>query len=992
MVNLVAVDFSNLIRQIPSYRIKFWLVWCFLAGLVKAGNVDEAIKLISSFPDAELRFELLSELSQQLADSGDCENALKILMSVKDNDQVLYTLLDIWCIDERVKEVLERFEITGERIKQATKSFGSYYLLEWLILLVKAGRVDEALETAKGFEEAGYRADALMRVAVALAEMGDERYNAVLFEALDATDFLCDFDSDELVSNAVKYLASSGKGASARELANNILDSYSLASTLVDCLPYFEKPLLEDIIDEVLDILDELDEEDREEILTSLFLVLIDLPELDKPSIERIIERISLEDVRGLLKVWYGSQLLKNNDENFRKVYKEGMDILRKVTGIQRVFMASALVPIMGEKLTTDIIKYINEIPDVKDQAFLLRELSNFKISTGEVEEALKIARSITVEGEKSLALHNIVDELSGKEFERALNIANEIPDRDWRERAFSILFAKTLDKGEFKEELFKKITDSLVKSDEENALPIIEHIIISLTEKDRKELENLVNIISKLDYLNPLRKVLKYLIEGDLENALKAAREECLGYAKILAFSAIAVKAFHTRKLSPRKLLNEARREIKRLKDSYVQSHALTAIAFASALTMQVEQGFEIILDEVPNREQEMAAYEFFSRLPVAGRVDDAVKLIQRLDKKRAGSLLHSLIMQVISYVFRRGYRSEAEKMLDPLTSFDPYTLPYLTVFFGALRESTLLQKLAEKQMEDKFALFSILGLVYSLEGKVEQGREAFSKAFEEMSKIPKHDEKRFDALCSIIENILLSAEESYVELGKNFLEEDELELLSELMKALKNASENQVEEVRKIFQNIKEKHLFSEVALYFAIVVAHMKDENSLTLLKEIVEDAEIKELLELELSSIFVPFIMAGGNPKIAVQLIEENWIRSEDILTLIAKTFTYSKNLDKFKEIINNMNKYNREKTINANMPNIEYCSIEEILELMKDISPYTKDKILSTLTEKYARIGKIEEALDTASKIVNRKIYIHALNDIFLTIMEKLAKQ
>lgn len=989
---MVVVDFSNLVGQIPSYRVKRWLVQCFLKGLVKAGNVDEAVKVVSSFPDADWRFELLSKLSRQLADLDDCENALKILMSVKDNDRVLDTLLDIWCIDERVKEVLERFEITGERVKQAVKNFGSYYLLEWLGLLVKAGRVDEALETARGFDEAGYRSEGLMKIAVALAEMGDERYNAVLFEALDATDSLCDFDSDDIISDAVEDLASLEKGSLARELANNILNDYSFASTLIDCLPYFEKPLLEDVFNEVLDVLEELYEDEKEELLIGLFFAVLELPEFDKSFAERIIERIPTEVARGLLQVWYASRLLENNDEDFREFYKEGMGILRKVTGTRRVLMASALVPIMAEKLTTDLIKYINEIPDVEDQAFLLREVSNFKISVGKVEEALKIARSITVEDEKSLALYNIVDELSEKDFERALNVTNEIPDKGWRERAFSLLFAKTLDKGEFKEELFNKVMGSLVKGDEENVLPIIEQTIISLVEKDRKELENVISIISKLDYLNPLRKVLKSLIEGNLENAIRIAREECFGYAKILALSTVAVKAFRAGTFSPRKILNEARREIKRLKSSYERRCALTTIAVASALTMQVEQGFEIILDEIPAVDQQMSAYEFFGRLPIAGRVDDTVKLIQSLDKEKAGSLLHSLIIQIISYVFRRGYRSEAEKMLDPLTSFDPYTIPRLAVLFGALGESALVQRLAEKQMEKRFEILSILGLVYFLEGKVEQSRRTFNKAFEEMSKIPKDDEKRLSALYPIIENILLSSEESYVELGKNFLQEDELELLSELMKALKKASKNQVEEARNILQNIKEKHLIVNVAPFFAIVAAHAKGENSLNLLEEIVEDVEIKELSKLELSSIFIPFIMAGGDPKIAAQIIEDKWIRSEDILSLTARFFTLSKNLDKFKTIINNMNSYDREETIRVNMPNIAYYSIEEILELMKNVSAYTKDTILGTLTEKYTIIGKIEDALETASKIANQEIYIHALSDISLTIMEKLAKQ
>jgi hypothetical protein len=134
------------------------------------------------------------------------------------------------------------------------------------------------------------------------------------------------------------------------------------------------------------------------------------------------------------------------------------------------------------------------------------------------------------------------------------------------------------------------------------------------------------------------------------------------------------------------------------------------------------------------------------------------------------------------------------------------------------------------------------------------------------------------------------------------------------------------------------------------------------------------------------------MAGGDPKTAVQLVEENWERSEYILSKAAGFFTLNKNLDVFKNIFNHMNKYDREETIRENIRNISYFNIEEISELMKDLSLYTKDIVLISLAEKYAIIGKFEDALDTASKTVQKTTYIHALNDIFLTLMEKFSRE
>jgi len=985
---LDGIDFTNLVGLVSRYCTKVWLTRLIAQGLVEAGDVDGAVKVVSAFPDAAWRLELLSELSLFLADTDDCKSALRVLMDVKDNDIVLDILLDTYCVDKGFEEALESFGINGERVGRAVKESGNCRLLNWLYFLAKAGRADEALKAAREFEESHYRSEGLMKVAVALAERGNERYKEVLNEALDAADGLCSADFDDVVASAVVELASVGRGELAHELAGNIVDDYVFVSALIDGLPCLEGTLLGNTVDEILEVADELYEEDYVEVLIKLFFAVLDLPELNKPLLDRIVKRVYFEPTRSLLQIGYASRLLENNDEGFKDLYREGMNNLRRLTGKQRFIIARALVPNMVQRFTADLIKFINEIPDVREQAYLLREISISKNVMGEYEDALKIARSINVQDERAAALYSIVDNLSEKDFERALNIANEIPDRNWRERGFSLLFANALSREEFREDLFKNVLAGLAKRDEGDALHILEPMVGSLAKKGRRELEDVVNLVSKLDYLKPLKRVLTFLVAGDAEGALKVAREESFGLAKILALSAIVVKTSHAKGSSPRKILDEARREVKKLENRYEQSFALTMIAFASAVTMQVKDAFEIIINEVPWEYHQPSLFEFLVRLPVAGRVDDLVKLVQNLDRQ----LGHPIILQTLAYTYIGGYMKELEKMLDPLISFDPFILSHAISFFAIRGEPELIQILIEKQKDDKSLSFSTSGLAYSLRGKAEQARRAFEKAFEELSKIPKDDTRRSYALHSIIMCMLASADESNVELGKKFLQGDELELLSEFFKASKHASEGRMKETQTILRSIEDKHPVLSTLPSMAIVAGRMKGKNSLTLLKDALEMKKAKELSTLELSAVFVQFIVAGGDPKIAVETIEKNWIECEDILFQTAAYFATMKNLEKFQSLTENMNPYNREAIIRRTAALMSYREPEEIAQLLKNLPVHTKDIILGRITEESLRRGRIEDALTTASKIVEKENYIHALSDMFLTLTEKLARE
>ena len=986
---LGVVDFSNLIGLIPSYRTKVWLIRSIAQGLAEIGNVDEAVKVISALPDAAWRLEILSELASFLTNTGECERALKIFMDAKDNDIVLDYLLGIQkCVDENVEKVLDSFKINGERVKRAVSKLGSYRLLDWFGFLTKVGRVDEALEASRGFEEAHYCSEGLMKVAIALAEMGDERYEKVLDEALNAADSISDTDFENIAASAAVEFASVGKGSVALDLAFNIIDDYELADTLINCLPHLEGELFEEAVKDILEIADESSSYEEEEILNKLFPVAVMMRELNKPLLERIIEKGKSEPFHSVLQLIYAFRLLEIGDEEGPKLYEEGMKKLGQVQGEQRVDVAYSLMPFVTRDFVDDFVKYVKEIPDMRDQAMILSKISMSQSVRGEFDSALKIARSITVSGHSSASLSSLAQFLSKTDFERALNIAGEIPDKNWRECIFSLLFAKALEKGEFREDLLQNVLANQARGNEKDTLLILEPAIISLVKAGRKELEDIVKLVSELDHVKNLKNTLTLLAGENVEDALKAAREG-LGLAKPLALSVVAVKAYKSKAtLSPRRILEEAKREARKIKVIYELDTAYTMIASASAVIGKVEDAIELVMDKVTPDSQERSISILFTLMPIVGRVNTVIRLAPRFLKEMDLPLL-----QILVHTFEEGCLGEFEKLVDSLISYDFFPLSQLIYYFRIAGETEWAQRLIEKEeeAEDRFYDFSDLGLTLSIKGNVEQAKKAFGKAVEELDKIPKEDTGRKYAVFSIMENVLMSTDESCIDLVKDHLDHEEGKLLSTLFEAYKQASEGRVENAQKIFQDIIDNHPnFKDALTSMATVAGRTGGKTSATLLKEL--ETKIRGILEKDkVSTIMLRFILAGGDPETMVKMVEKNWGGSAEVLLEITSYLIVAGKMETLIKIVESANHYNKKSILRKNARRITEHNPEKALKLAEDLPAYTKDIVLTRIAEELIRKERIEDALNVASKIAVDEDYVQALINILLTFIEKTAK-
>ena len=982
------VDFSSLVNMIPSYRTKVWLIRNIALGLAKNGNVDEAVKVISSLPDAAWRWELLSELSSYLAEAGDCQSALKIFMDAKDNDLVLEYLLVNWdCVDESVEKALDSFKINGERIRQAVSKLGIYWLLNWFGFLTKAGRVEEALEAAKGFEEAYYRAEGLMKVAVALAERGDESYNDVLNEALNFSDRISDIDFENIVGSAAVEFASVGKGSEALGLAYNIRDDYELADILTDCLPHFEGELFESTAYEILEFADRCSSDEREDILNRLFSVAVTLEKMNKPLISRIIEISKSGPFYNIFQFIYAFKLLEKGEEEGAKLYEECMKKLREVKGEERSRLAHSLIPFVTQEYIDDFVKYIKEIPDMREQATILSKIATSQSTKGENEIALKLAKSITSPEQSSSTLSTSVQALSKKDFERALNTAGEITDKEWRDYSFSKLFAEALEKGEFKESLLKKVLADQARGNEKDVLLILDPAVISLVKAGRKELEDIVKLVSELDQLKTLKNTLKLLVKENVEGALKAAREG-LGLAKPLALSAVAVKAYKAKvTISPKRILDEAKRETRRIKAVNELDAAFTVIALASAIIGKVEEAIELIFDKVSQEAQQNAIFALLTVLPTVGRVNNAIKLAPIFREEQDLALF-----QILIHTFEEGCISEFEKLVDSLSSYDFFPLSELINYLEVLGEAEWAQRLInkEKEGEEKFYDFSGLSFMFSIKGDLEQAKKALGKTLEELEKIPKEDIDRRGKAYSIMADVLTFADKSCVDLVKDHLDREEGKRLSLLFEAYGHASQGRVENAQRIFQDIIDKDPNYEDALDSMMAVAGaVGGEASVTLLKGL--ETEIKDLLEEDFSTIMLRFVLAGGDPETMVKMIERNWGGSADILYEITSYLAHVGKVDLLMKIFEKANHYNKRTILRKNITQITKHIPEKALELSENLPAYTKDIVLAHIAKELVKKERIEDALNVASKIAVDEDYAQALRDIVLNFIERIAK-
>ncbi|MBS7281309.1 MAG: hypothetical protein KIH09_15945 [Candidatus Freyarchaeota archaeon] len=982
-----AVNFSGLVASVPCYHVKVWLASSFAESLVKIGNVDGAVKVVSALPDSAWRLQVLSDLAFNLAANGDCEGALKIFVDIKDDDIVLEQLLEIrTCVDENVERTLNIYNINGERVRQAVTRLGNYELLDWFRLITKAGRVEEALEALRKFEENHYRAEGLFKVAIALAEMEDQRYREVLGEAQSVADRISDEDYEDIVSDAAEELASVGKGDDALDLAHNIYDDYWLAETLINCLQHFEGELFETTANDILEIIDILPEYEKHDLLSHLFSVAVSSKDLNKPLLKRVIEETEPEPFRGVMQIVYASRLKETGDEEVAKLYKEGMENLRKVKREQRSEMALVSVPLIPSDLIDEFVKYVKEIPDIRSQAMILREISSLQTARGEIDNALKTARSIPVTAEVSASLFCVVGALSKKDFERALNIAGEIQDKNWREASLSVIFADALERGEFKEDFFKKILSSQVRGNEKDALLILEPLVNALVKSGRKELEEVVKLVLELNQLKTMENTLKFLVKDGVEDALKAARGG-LGIIKSLALSAVAIKAYKSRvTVSLKRILEEAMKEAKRIKVLYEVEAVYTGIASVLAAAGKVEDAIKIILDKVPPNAQIRALSVLFTLMPVVGRVDDVIRFLPRAIKE-----IDLPLLEILIHLFEEGCTSEFEKLVDSLISHDFFPLSELIYYFGVRGETEWLQKLVEKEKDavERLNLLSELGLTHSVNGKIDQAKKAFEKAVEELEKISEEDRK-YEAY-TLMAHVLMSTDKSCVDLVKNHLDPEGGRLLSTLFEAYKHASEGRVGKTQKIFREIIDNHPDLEDILDSLVTVAGLaKGKTSTTLFQEL--EPEILKFLEKEsVPTILLHFILAGGDPEAVVKMVEKNWGRSGEILEEIAYYLAVSGKIEMLIKIVECANQKNKETILKTTALQMAKHNPDRVLELAETLPAYTKDRILEEIVEVLAREERIEDAINTTRKIGSHKVYIKALTNILLTFIEKTAK-
>lgn len=987
VVFTAAVNFSGLIGSIPSCHVKVWLVRCFAKGLTEIGNVDEAVKVISALPDSAWRLQVLSELASYLAANGDCEGALKIFVGIKDDDVVLEHLLEIGeCVYENVEKVLNIYNISGERVRCAVTRFGNYELLHWFRLIARAGRVDEALEALRKFEENHYRAEGLLKVAIALAEMEDKRYKEVLGEAQSVADRISDEDYEDIISDAAEELASIGKGEEALDLAFNIFDDNQLAETLINCLEHFEGKLFETTVNEILEIVDTLTQVEREYLLISLFSVAAIKKEFNKSLFNKIIEKIEPETFQGLMQVIYAYKLKKMGDEEATKLYKEGMEKLRGMKGEGRAEIALFLVPAILPEFMDEFIKYVKEIPDIRSQALILREISLLQTARGEIDSALKIARSIPLAAEISASLFGVVQSLSKKDFERALNIAGEIQDKNWREAALSVIFADALERGEFKENLFRKILSSQARGNEKDVLIILEPAIIALIKSGRKELEEVVKLVSELDQLKTMENTLKFLVKDSVENALKAARDG-LGVIKTLALSAVAIKAYKSRAaISTKRILEEAMKEARKVRVLHEIEALYTGIAAVLAATGKIKDAIEIIIDKIPSDAQINTLFSLFTLMPVVGRVNEVISLLPEVIKET-----DSPVLQILIHLFEEGCTREFEELVDSLISYEFFPLRDLAYYFGMRGETEWVQRLIEKEndAEERLNILLKLGLTHSVNGKIEQAKKAFEKAVEEFAKISKEDRKYESYI--LMAHILMSTDKSCVDLVKNHLDPEEGRLLSTLFEAYKHASEGHVEKTQKIFREIIEKHPDPEYLLNPFVIVAGLAKGKTSTMLLHELEPEIVKFFDEDSVPIILLRFTLAGGEPEAMVKMVEKNWGRSGEILEEIAYYLAISGKMEPLIKIVECANQKNKKTILETSAWHIAKNNPDKTLELAETLPAYTKDEALEKIVEVLTRNGRIEEAINTTRKIATHQKYTQALANILLTFIEKTAR-
>ena len=693
------------------------------------------------------------------------------------------------------------------------------------------------------------------------------------------------------------------------------------------------------------------------------------------------------ETLQGAMQVVYASRLAKGGDEEAAKLYREGMEKLRKMKWEERADIAITLVPLIPPAFVDEFVKFVKEIPDIRNQAIILREVSLLQTAMGEIDNALKIARSIPVSSDSSASLFGIVRALSKENFEKALNIAGEIQDKNWRVAALSIIFADALERGEFKEELFKKILSSQIRGNERDALLILEQVVIALVKSGRKELEEVVKLVCGLDQLKTLENTLKFLSKDSLEDALKEARKG-LGVIKPLALSAVAIKAYKSRAaVSLKRIFEEAMKEAKKIKVLYEIEAVYTVIASVLAATGKVEDAIEIIIDKIPPNAQIQTLSTLLTLMPVVGRVDYPVRFLSRATEK-----MDLPLFRILTYTFEEDRTREFEELVDSLISYDFFPLDELIDYFEIRGETEWFQKLIEKEKDANERLddFLTLGLTLSVNGKIDQAKKSFEKAIEELDKISEEEDRKY-AVYSLMANVLSSTDKNCIDLVKDHIDPEKGRLLSTLFEAYKHASEGHVEKTQEIFKEIIDRHPDLEDILESMVTVAGLAKGKTSTVLLQQLEPEILKFFDEDSVSTILCRFIIAGGDPEATVKMVEKNWEGSSEILKEIAYYLALSGKMEPLIKIVESANQKNKEAILETVAWRMAKQNPDKILELAETLPAHTKDRILHMIVEVLTRKGRVEEAINITRKIAAHEDYIQALTNILLTYIEKTAK-
>jgi len=981
---MAGLDFARLVGCLSTLRARFWLVSRIARGLAEVGDVERAVDAAFLLPEAQLRWDVLSEVASVLADEGDCEGAVKVFMRVRDDDEVLRRLLDFWhCVDERLGDVLESYGVDGGRVLGAVRRVGNYAPLEWLSFLVKAGRVEEALEVARGLERKCFRAEGLMRVAVGLAEVGDERCADVLDEALHASLEVPYEEFEDIVSSAALDFASVGKGDVALDLAYKIDDDYEFADVLVRCLPHFEGKLLESTVEEILESVGSLTPDERDRILLSLFERVGYGERVSQPLVERIIDLVTDDALRGVFQVYYAFTLRERDDaEGFRRFYEEGMKRLKETRGKVRFATTFALVPAVSKASLDEFTRFVDEIPDGGARSIILADLSMEKSSLGETEEALRLARMVSDPLDKSAALSKLAAALAEDNFEKALNVAREIPDRSARGEAFSLLFKSAYKRGEFNENLFGNVLSSVSRNSWEETAQVLGPAVEALASGGDARLEQVVRVLAEVDNLEPFEEAVRLLGAGELRSAIGSARRGH-GLYTLFVLSAAAVESLKTRSASFKKIVNEAVRMARRLRASHEWEVAVTTLAAAYIAAGRFQEALDLVYS------RKTGSLSYLSLLAAAAQLNS--DLLPRMLSSLKEEFKGEGTFFVLSYLLDLNLFREFEELLSRV-DIPEETLPLLMDLLELRGNSEIIEKFLKNltREADKVLCMAKLSMRLFLEGERQRAERTMKEAVERFYSLPE-EELEESLYLPISPPELVTCVGELEEVLEKFSEKTG-EDITPLSKIGDLMSAGRVEEAVDAFQGLIGEYSVPEEIASAAMILAGRQDrETAQKCIDKMLETEDVLDLSSTTLAGVLFDFAFSGGDPEMVLGVVERNWSDAASLLLNMA-LFYARHDTDKLERIIERVDLTSRRILIASVSPILATENPEKLEELIGETSTPTRDTALALLANEYARRGKLEEAIRVLKQISANKNFIEALRFIALNLMRKKSRK